>query len=223
MWVIPPEQSGEFVAHMEDVLDVYHLPYDPQIPMVCMDEQPVQLIKETRQPLPAAPGKPEKVDYEYERNGTANIFMFTEPLTGTRHVRVTEQRSAVDWANEIRDLLEIRYAEAARVRLVCDNLNTHGIGSLYEAFPPEQARRLASRLEIHHTPKHGSWLNIAEIELSALTIQCLDRRIPALETLIQETTQWETRRNASQKGVDWQFSTPEARIKLKRLYPQRQS
>jgi hypothetical protein len=223
MWVIPPAQSGEFVAHMEDVLDVYHLPYDPQIPMVCMDEQPVQLIKETRPPLPAAPGKPEKVDYEYERNGTANIFMFTEPLTGTRHVRVTEHRTAVDWANEIRDLLEVRYAEAAWVRLVCDNLNTHGIGSLYEAFPPEQARRLASRLEIHHTPKHGSWLNIAEIELSALTIQCLDRRIPDLETLIRETTQWETRRNASQKGVDWQFSTPEARIKLKRLYPQRQS
>jgi hypothetical protein len=223
MWVIPPEQSGEFVAHMEDVLDVYHLPYDPQLPMVCMDEQPVQLIKETRQPLPAAPGKPEQVDYEYERNGTANIFMFTEPLIGTRYVRVTEHRTAVDWAHEIRDLLEVRYAEAARVRLVCDNLNTHGMGSLYEAFPPEQARRLASRLEFHHTPKHGSWLNIAEIELSALTIQCLDRRIPDLETLIQETTQWETRRNASQKGVDWQFSTPEARIKLKRLYPQRQS
>jgi DDE superfamily endonuclease len=223
MWVIPPEHSGEFVAHMEDVLDVYQMPYDPQVPMVCMDEQPVQLIKETRQPLPAAPGKPEKVDYEYERNGTANIFMCTEPLTGTRHVHVTEHRTAVDWANEIRDLLEVRYPEAARVRLVCDNLNTHGIGSLYEAFPPEQARRLASRLEIHHTPKHGSWLNIAEIELSVLTMQCLDRRIPDIETLTKETQQWEQRRNESQKGVDWQFSTLDARIKLKRLYPQIQS
>jgi hypothetical protein len=223
MWVIPPEHSGEFVAHMEDVLDVYQRPYDPQVPLVCMDEQPVQLIKETRQPLPAAPGQPEKVDYEYERNGTANIFLFTEPLRGTRHVRVTEQRTAVDWAKEIRDLLEVRYPEAVRVRLVCDNLNTPGIGSLYEAFPPEQARRLASRLEIHSTPKHGSWLNIAEIELSALTLQCLDRRIPDLETLIQETIQWEQRRNATPKGVDWQFSTQDARIKLKRLYPQMQS
>jgi DDE superfamily endonuclease len=223
MWVIPPEHSGEFVAHMEDVLDVYQRPYDPQVPLVCMDEQPVQLIKETRQPLPAAPGQPEKVDYEYERNGTANIFLFTEPLRGTRHVRVTEQRTAVDWAKEIRDLLEVRYPEAVRVRLVCDNLNTHAIGSLYEAFPAEQARRLASRLEIHQTPKHGSWLNIAEIELSALTLQCLDRRIPDLETLIQETMQWEQRRNATPKGVDWQFSTQDARIKLKRLYPQIQS
>lgn len=223
MWVIPPEHNGAFVAHMEDVLDVYQMPYDPQVPLVCMDEQPVQLIKETRQPLPTTPGQPEKVDYEYERNGTANIFMFTEPLSGTRHVSITEHRTAVDWANEIRDLLEVRYPEAARVRLVCDNLNTHGLGSLYEAFPPEQARRLASRLEIHHTPKHGSWLNIAEIELSVLTMQCLDRRIPDLETLTQETQQWEQRRNEAQKGVDWQFSTLDARIKLKRLYPQIQS
>jgi hypothetical protein len=223
MWGIPPEHSGAFVAHMEDVLEVYQMPYDPQVPMVCMDEQPVQLIKETRPPLPAAPGKPEKVDYEYARNGTANIFMFTEPLNGTRHVRVTEHRTAVDWAHEIRDLLEGRYPEAARVRLVCDNLNTHGMGSLYEAFPPEQARRLASRLDLHHTPKHGSWLNIAEIELSVLTMQCLDRRIPDIETLTKETQQWEQRRNASQKGVDWQFSTLDARIKLKRLYPQIQS
>ena len=223
MWVIPPEHSGAFVAHMEDILEVYQMPYDPQSPLVCMDEQPVQLIKETRQPLPAAPGQPEKVDYEYERNGTANIFLFTEPLRGTRHVCVTEQRTAVDWAKEIRDLLEVRYPEAVRVRLVCDNLNTHGIGSLYEAFPPEQARRLVSRLEIHHTPKHGSWLNIAEIELSALTMQCLARRLPDMETLTEETTQWEQRRNATQKGVDWQFSTQDARIKLKRLYPQMQS
>jgi hypothetical protein len=223
MWVIPPEQSGEFVAHMEDVLDVYQRPYDPQSPMVCMDEQPVQLIKEVRPPLPAAEGKPERYDYEYERNGTANIFMFTEPLRGFRTVSVREHKTAIDWATEVQQLLDIQYPEAERIRLVCDNLNTHGIGSLYEAFPPEQARRLASRLEIHHTPKHGRWLNIAEIELSALTIQCLDRRLPDLETLINETTQWEKRRNASPKGVDWQFSTHDARFKLKRLYPQMQS
>jgi hypothetical protein len=222
-WVIPPEQRGAFVAHMEAVLELYRRPYDPHIPLVCMDEQPVQLIKETRQPLPAAPGKPEKVDYEYERNGTANIFICTEPLNGTRHVRVTEHRTAVDWANEIRDLLEVRYPEAPRVRLVCDNLNTHGIGSLYEAFPPEKARELVQRLEMHHTPKHGSWLNIAEIELSALTGQCLDRRIPDIETLRHETSAWETRRNACPKGVDWQFTTQNARIKLKRLYPQMQA
>jgi DDE superfamily endonuclease len=220
MWVIPPEHSGEFVAHMEDVLEVYHLPYDPQVPMICMDEQPVQLIKEVRKPLPAAAGKPERYDYEYERNGTANIFMFTEPLRGVRSVRVRAHRTAIDWAMELQQLLDIQYPEADRIRLVCDQLNTHGIGSLYEAFPPEQARRLAARLEIHHTPKHGSWLNIAEIELSALTMQCLDRRLPDMETLIDETHQWGQRRNASQKGVDWQFSTQDARIKLKRLYPQ---
>jgi hypothetical protein len=223
MWVIPPEQSGEFVAHMEDVLEVYHQPYDPQAPLVCMDEQPVQLIKEVRQPLPAEEGKPERYDYEYERNGTATIFMFTEPLQGVRSVSVRAHKTALDWATEIQHLLDIQYPAAARIRLVCDNLNTHGIGSLYEAFPPEQARGLAARLEIHYTPKHGSWLNIAEIELSALTLQCLDRRLPDLETLREETKQWEQKRNAAQKGVDWQFSTHDARIKLKRLYPQMQS
>jgi DDE superfamily endonuclease len=223
MWVIPPAQSGEFVAHMEDVLEVYHQPYDPQVPLVCMDEQPVQLIKEVRQPLPAKAGQPERYDYEYERNGAATIFIFTEPLRGVRMVSVREHKTAVDWATEVQQLLDRQYPEADRIRLVCDNLNTHGIGSLYEAFPPEQARRLAARLEIHHTPKHGSWLNIAELELRALTLQCLDRRIPDLETLREETQQWEQRRNASQKGVDWQFSTHDARIKLKRLYPQMQS
>ncbi len=223
MWVIPPAQSGEFVAHMEDVLEVYHQPYDPQVPLVCMDEQPVQLIQEIRTPLPAKVGQPERYDYEYERNGTATIFMFTEPLRGVRMVSVREHKTAVDWATEVQQLVERQYPEADRIRLVCDNLNTHGIGSLYEAFPPEQARRLASRLELHYTPKHGSWLNIAEIELSALTLQCLDRRIPDLETLREETHQWEQRRNAAQKGVDWQFSTHDARIKLKRLYPQIQS
>jgi hypothetical protein len=188
-----------------------------------MDEQPVQLIMEVRKPLPAEEGQPERYDYEYERNGTANIFLFTEPLRGRRLVRVRERKTALDWATEIQELLDVQYPEAARLRLVCDNLNTHGIGSLYEAFPPEQARRLASRLEIHHTPKHGSWLNIAEIELSALTLQCLDRRIPDRETLTEETHQWEQRRNETHKGVDWQFSTQDARIKLKRLYPQIQS
>jgi DDE superfamily endonuclease len=223
MWVIPPAQSGEFVAHMEDVLEVYHQPYDPQVPLVCMDEQPVQLIKESRKPLPAKAGQPERYDYEYERHGTATIFLFTEPLRGVRMASVREHKTAVDWATEVQQLLDRQYPEADRIRLVCDNLNTHGIGALYEAFPPEQARRLASRLELHYTPKHGSWLNIAEIELSALTLQCLDRRIPDLETLRVETQQWEQRRNTSQKGVDWQFSTHDARIKLKRLYPQMQS
>jgi hypothetical protein len=222
MWVIPPAQSGAFVAHREDVLAVYHRPDDPQIPLVCMDEQPVQLSQEVRQPLPAEAGKPARYDYEYERNGTAHIFMFTAPLRGVRTVSVREHKTAIDWATEVQQLLDTRYPEAERIRRVCDNLNTHGIGSLYEAFPPAQARGLASRLAIHYTPKHGSWLTIAESELSALTLQCLDRRIPALETRIDETTPWEQRRNASQNGVDWQFSTHDARIKLKRLYPQMQ-
>jgi hypothetical protein len=223
MWGIPPAQSGEFVAHMADVLEVYHLPYEPQVPMICMDEQPGQLLKETRQPRPAEAGKPERHDYEYERHGTANILLFTEPLSGWRSLKVRAQRTALDWATAIQQLLDTQSPEADRIRLVCDNLHTHGIGSLYEAFPPEQARRLASRLEIHPTPKPGRGLNIAEIELSALTLPCLDRRIPDMQTLIDETSQWEQRRNASQKGVDWQFSTRDARIKLQRLYPQMQN
>lgn len=219
MWVIPPEKNGQFVAQMEEILDLYQLPFDPLRPMVNMDEQPVQLIKETRTPIPAKAGSPEKFDYEYERNGVANIFMFTEPLIGKRHVNIRERRTSIDWAEEIKDLLDLHYPEAEVVCLVCDNLNTHKIGSLYEAFAPEDARRLAKRLEIHHTPKHGSWLNIAEIELSALTSQCLDRRIPDIETLRKETKAWEERRNGLQKGVDWRFTTGDARIKLKRLYP----
>jgi len=227
--VIPPEQNGQFVAQMEKVLDLYQMPYDPSKPMVNMDEQPVQLIKETRTPIPAKagsadkPGSPERFDYEYERNGTANVFMFTEPLSGTRHVNIRERKTALDWAEEIKELLDVHYPEADIVRLVCDNLNTHKIGSLYEAFPPEEAHRLAKRLEIHYTPKHGSWLNIAEIELSALTNQCLDRRIPDIETLRNETKAWEKRRNGLQKGVDWRFTTNDARIRLKRLYPKTQS
>jgi hypothetical protein len=209
MGVIPPAQSGEFVAHIEDILD--------------LDDQPVQLLQETRQPLPAAPGQPEKVDDEYERNGTANIFLVTEPLRGTRHGQVTEHSTAVDWATELRDLREGRDLEAARVRLVCDNLNTPGRGSLDETFLPDQAHRLAARLEIHPTPKPGRWLKIAEIERSGLTRQCLACRLPDLETLTQATQQWAQRRNATQKGVDWQCSTLEARIQLKRLYPQIQN
>ena len=220
MYVIPPQQSAEFVAHMEDVLEIYHRPYDPKRPVICMDEQPVQLIQETRLPLPAKPGQPEAFDYEYERNGTANIFMFTEPLAGWRRARVRERRTAVDWAAEIKRLLEEDYADSEIVTLVCDQLNTHTIASLYEAFDPVTARSLVARLEIHHTPKHGSWLNIAENELSAMTRQCLERRIPDQETLEQETAAWYIQRNQAQKSVDWQFTTADARIRLKRLYPQ---
>jgi hypothetical protein len=219
-YVIPPEHNAEFVAHMEDVLEIYQLPYDPTRPIICMDEQPVQLVKETRVPLPAKPGQPASIDYEYERNGTANLFVFTEPLTGWRRVVVSQRRTAIDWAQEIQRLLDRDYAHCDTVILVCDQLNIHKVASLYEAFPPATARQLAQRLEIHHTPKHGSWLNIAENELSALTRQCLDRRIPDRETLERETTAWYTERNQSQKSVDWQFTTDDARIRLKRLYPQ---
>lgn len=205
---------------MEDVLEVYHRAYDFKYPVICMDEQPVQLIKETRIPLPAKPGQPESVDYEYERNGTANIFLFTEPLAGWRKAVVSERRTAVDWAIEIQRLLDQDYANSLKVILVCDQLNTHKLASLYEAFAPATARHLVERLEIHHTPKHGSWLNIAENELAALTRQCLDRRIPDRATLERETTAWYTERNALHKCVDWQFTTADARIRLKRLYPQ---
>lgn len=209
---------------MEDVLDLYCLPYDPEVPLVCMDEQPTQLIAETRPTLPQEPGKPERYDYEYERKGTAANFMFTEPLGGWRKVSVRERRTSIDWAQEIKELLDRDYPEAEKIRLVVDNLNTHKIASFYEAFEPEEARRLAKRLEIHYTPKHGSWLNIAEIELSVLTNQCLNNRyIADIQTLAKETKAWEKRSNFNQKGVDWQFTTADARIKLKRLYPQIQS
>jgi len=207
------------VANMEDVLEVYRRPFDPAYPKVNMDEQPIQLVKETRQAIAASPGTPERIDYEYERNGTAANFIFTEPLAGWRKVNVRERKTAVDWAHEIRELLEVDYPLATKVILVCDNLNTHAPASLYKAFEPSVARRLLERLEIHYTPKHGSWLNIAEIELSVLTKQCLNRRMPDLETLRSETAQWARQRNAKQKSVDWQFNTDQARIKLKRLYP----
>jgi len=205
---------------MEDVLEIYKKPYNPAVPVVCMDEQPTQLIKETRKEIMVEPGKLQRVDYEYERNGTAVNFMFTEPLAGWRKVNVRQHKTAVDWAYEIRDLLNEDYAEAEKVILVCDNLNTHNIASFYEAFEPKQARQLVERLEIHYTPKHGSWLNVAEIELSVFTKQCLDRRIADIEMLQKEAKAWYCQRNAKQKSVDWQFTTQDARIKLKRLYPQ---
>jgi hypothetical protein len=218
--VIPPKENGEFVARMEDILDIYHWEYDPDYPVVCMDEQPTQLIKETRRPLSVEPGKPAKYDYEYERVGTANNFMFTEPLGGWRKVSVRETKTKHDWAEEIKILLDEDYPDASMVILVCDNLNTHTFGSLYETFAASEARRLAERLDIRYTPKHGSWLNIAEIELSVMTKQCLDRRIPDIATLRHETSAWAQERNDAQTGTDWQFSTDTARIKLKRLYPQ---
>lgn len=208
---------------MEDVLEVYKRPYDEKRPVVCMDEQPTQLIKETRVPLPPSPGTAARFDYEYERNGTANNFMFTEPLGNWRRVSVREHKTKVDWALEIKTLLDVDYPAAEAVVLGMDNLNTHTRGARYEAFPPEEARRLLERLEIHYTPKHGSWLNIAEIELSVFTGQCLDRHIPDVHTLRDEASAWEKTRNAARKSVDWQFTPEKARVKLKRLYPQFQN
>ena len=216
---MPERPSADFVASMEDVLEVYHRPYDAHRPVVCMDEASKQLIAEVREPLPARPGSIAKYDSEYERRGTANLFMAVEPLAGKRTVQVTDRRTKIDWAQFIKFLLCIVYPEAAMVVLVMDNLNTHGIGSLYEAFDPQTARALASRLEIHYTPKHGSWLNMAETELSILSRQCLDRRIESKDILTREVATWETDRNACQCKIDWQFTTADARIKLKRLYP----
>lgn len=204
---------------MEDVLEVYHRPYDPAFPVVCMDESSKQLIGEVTEPIPAAPGHPLLRDDEYVRHGVAEIFMEVEPLAGRRHVAVTERRTRIDWAHQIRDMLDVRYPGAEKVVLVMDNLNTHGLASLYEAFPPADALRLAQRLEIHHTPKHGSWLNIAEIELSVLKRQCLADRIPSLEQMRGEVAAWNQARDTEQRKVDWQFTTADARVKLKRLYP----
>lgn len=204
---------------MEDVLEVYHRPYDPKRPVVCMDESNKQLIAEVRKPLPPKPGEIAKEDCEYERKGTANIFMAMEPLAGKRTVQVTDRRTRIDWARFIQYLLVTVYPEAAVLVLVMDNLNTHAIASLYEAFDPATARALAERLEIHYTPKHGSWLNMAETELSILCGQCLDRRIDSKEFMTREVATWENDRNARQSKIDWQFTTADARIKLKRLYP----
>ena len=218
-WCIPPEANAEFVCCLEDVLDVYHRPYDEKRPLVCLDEASKQLIGEVIEPIPAEPGQPERFDYEYTRNGTANLFMVSEPLLGWRAVKVTDRRTAVDFAEVVRWLVEEVHEEAETVVLVMDNLNTHKLASLYEAFPPEQARRIAEKLEIHHTPKHGSWLNMAEIELSVLSRQCLDRRIESTEILRREVQAWEGARNERMVEVKWQFTTAEARVKLRRLYP----
>jgi len=219
-WVIPPEADAEFTASMEDVLETYEKPYDPQCPVLCMDEQPVQLLKETRVPISATKEHGKRVDYEYERAGTANIFMFTEPLAGWREVAVRETKTKIDWAVEMARLLEGRYAHCEKVILVSDNLNTHTKGAFYEAFEPERARQLVRRIEFHHTPKHGSWLNIAENELSSLTRQCVSgRRFADLKTLQEETSAWSTDVNSSQRGVDWQMKIDDARCKLKSVYP----
>jgi hypothetical protein len=218
-WCLPPEANAEFVCAMEDVLDVYHRPLDPKRPLICLDEASKQLIGEVAQPIPAVPGQPERIDYEYTRNGTANLFMISEPLTGRRHVEVTDRRTAVDFAEIVRTLVEEMYPEAEKVILVMDNLNTHKLASLYETFPPEQAKRIADRLEVHHTPKHGSWLNMAEIELSVLSRQCLGRRIETKEELEREVAAWERERNNRGVPIRWRFTTADARIKLRRLYP----
>ena len=218
-WCLPPEGDAEFVAAMEDVLEVYHRPFDPKRPLVALDEASKQLVGEVVQPLPAEPGQPERFDYEYVRNGTANLFMVSEPLLGWRAVKLTERRTAVDFAGVIRWLVEEVHEEAEKVVLVMDNLNTHKVASLYEAFPPERARRIAEKLEIHHTPKHGSWLNVAEVELSVLSRQCLDRRIQCRAELEREVATWEEERNERRVETRWRFTTADARIKLHRLYP----
>ena len=219
MWCLPPKPDAAFVTAMEDVLDVYERPYDPSFPVVCGDEAGKQLVVQARDPLPTIPGSVAKHDAEYVRNGTANLFMFTEPLAGWRQVTVTDTRIRLDFAQVVRDLVDGRYKYATKVVLVLDNLNTHSAASLYAAFPPEEAKRLADKLEVHYTPKHGSWLNVAECELSVLGRQCLDRRIPDRPTLAAEVAAWESPRNESGRGVDWRFTTADARIKLKRLYP----
>jgi DDE superfamily endonuclease len=220
MWCIPPAQDAAFVCNMEQVLEVYQRPYDALRPVVCMDEQPKQLISEVSQPIAMAPGEPERIDYEYVREGVCTIWMFVEPLGGWRHVPVTTTKTAIDWAQQVKRLVDDpRYAQAERITLVCDNLNTHNLASLYQAFDPAEALRIVQKLEMVHTPKHGSWLNVAESELSVLTRQCMDRRIGTLEEVGDEAQHWHERRNAKQVGVDWQFTTADARIRLKRLYP----
>jgi DDE superfamily endonuclease len=219
-WVIPPEQDAEFVACMEEVLETCAEAYDPKQPVLCMDEQPVQLLKETRVPIAATKEHAQRVDYEYERNGTAGIFMFAEPLSGFRQATARERRTKQDWAIEVAHLLDTRYANCERVTLVLDNLNTHTKGAFYEAFSPDRARAYLRRIEFCYTPKHGSWLNVAECEPSCLTSQCLSgRRIGELALLQIEIAAWAARTNANQRGVDWQFRIEDARVKLKRLYP----
>lgn len=204
---------------MENVLALYHEPYDPKHPQVCMDETSKQLVREVNPPIPASPGQVERYDYEYERNGVANLFLLFEPLAGWRHVKVTERRTKQDWALLVKELVDVHYPEAETIRLVMDNLNTHVAGSLYETFTPEEAKRILDKLEFHYTPKHGSWLNMAEIEFSVLSRQCLDRRIPDQQILTKEVATWENNRNEKAAKMEWRFTTADARIKLKRLYP----
>jgi transposase len=224
-WCIPPKASGAFVAAMEDVLEVYHRPYDPQRPQICMDETSKTLHAHTRPPEPPRPAegekpaRPAREDYEYIRNGSANLFLWFEPLTGRRRVKATERRTRQDWAELIRELVDEAYPEAEKIVLVLDNLNTHTLGSLYETFAPEEARRLAEKLELHYTPKHGSWLNMAEIELSVLARQCLGQRLPSRAELADAVAAWEADRNARAATMQWRFTTADARIKLKHLYP----
>ncbi len=204
---------------MEDTLEVYQRPYDPQGPQICLDEASKQLVADVRAPVPVQPGQPAREDYEYQRQGTANLFMLSEPLAGRRKVCVTERRTAVDFAKVVREVVDVHYPDAEKIVLVMDNLNTHKPASLYEAFPPEEARRILERLEIHYTPKHGSWLNMAEIELGVLSRQCLNRRIGERQELKREVAAWENQRNQEQCKINWRFTTADARIKLKRLYP----
>lgn len=217
-WCIPAV-SGEFVWRMEDVLDLYAAPYDARRPTVCFDERPCQLSRDTRAPLPPKPGQPQRYDYEYKREGTCNLFMTFQPLAGWRKVQVTARRTKQDFAHCMKALVDEDFPDAEMIRVVLDNLNTHSPASLYEAFAPEEARRIAHKLEFHHTPKHGSWLNMAEVELAVLSDQCLDRRIPDRDTMQREVKAWEQTRNAQKATVQWRFTTTEARAKLTRLYP----
>lgn len=218
--MIPPESDADFAAAMEEVLAVYARPLDPDHPVVCMDEQPIQLLGETRKVIPGTKKHPKRVDYEYERAGTASIFLFCEPLAGWRQVTVREHRTKIDWAQEVAELMENRYSKAVKVTLVCDNLNTHTKGALYQAFPAARARRIVERLELCHTPKHGSWLNISENELSSMTTQCVKRRrFATIKQLQEETKAWYTRSNTRHSLVDWQMSIGDARTKLKSVYP----
>ena len=218
-WCIPPKADAEFVFRMEDVLELYRLPYDPRYPVVCMDEASKQLIGEVRIPLPVAEGQPVRYDSEYERLGVCNQFMFVEPLRGWRKVFVRERRTMIDWAFCIREILDVHYPDAEKVRLVLDNLNTHTGASLYEAFSPTEARHLLSRLEIHYTPKHGSWLNMAEIEIGVMNGQCLDRRIPEQQIISEEVGAWEQQRNNDEAKIRWTFTVSDARVKLVKIYP----
>lgn len=217
--MIPPDANAAFVAGMEDVLEVYQRPHDATLPVVCLDETSKQLIAETRVPIAMKPGRPARHDYEYQRNGTANLFMMFAALEGWRHVKVTDRHAAVDYAEVLKELSDTHFPEAQKIILVQDNLNTHRPASLYEAFPAAEARRLVERFEWHYTPKHGSWLDMAESELSVLSGQCLDRRIPDKQTLSEEVAAWERSRNKNHTKADWQFTAADARVKLKRLYP----